>query len=940
MTVFIASLFLPYTINFDVSPSRPTSPPEAARPPTAHSEKRVSLFTGPAQILPLKKLVQTPGATTDHELIFTPHVDKPFNLHLPLNGRHRAPSATSLPVTTPGARDPRSISRTDLQSPTWGKALSWNQPKSRAKSPPPSSILRHNIALDAEADGLSRSATWKTQYKHKAREKARTVSHERRFTESNYTIEKARLGNGGLFNAIDAVSESGLLGEKTWVGTLGMPTNALDDHLKEVISEHLEDDYESLSVMVDDSDFDGHYEHYCKIILWPHFHYQIPDHPKSKAYEDRSWSFYVKVNQAFADRIVANYKKGDIIWVHDYHLILVPGMLRKKLPEAQIGFFMHTAFPSSEVFRCIPTRADLLEGLLGANMVGFQTDEYGHHFLQTCSRILNVEANKHGIVLEDGRFVHVAALPIGVDPKGLDELRSLPDVAEWIQTISEKYAGKRIIVARDKLDNIRGVKQKVIAYEQFLTRYPEYKDQVVLIQIATSTTENDGLSAKVADIVTRVNSNHSTLAHQPLVFLRQDIDHSQYLALLTVAECLMITSLREGMNLTCHEFIYCQDGKYSENKCGPLILSEFTGSASMLGSQPLLINPWDTKQCANAIKKALDMSADDRKCRWHNMYSVVMRHNATTWYETYMEHLKHAWEEHSGRDTTSVPRLSYPALKLQYEAAGRRLLLLDYEGTLASWGSPADIISQTPKKLTDTLNDLIDDSKNTVYVMSARMPEELEQLFNLVPNLGLVAENGAFIREPYADDWIELADMEHVKSWKKGVRSILQYYVERIENSRINDRHSGVIFDYSETEDKAAAFKQAGECANHINDACQEQHIHAVPIENGIVISGSNENKGAAAKMIGENLEKLRDEKGIPMPEFLLVIGDSREDEFVFSWAQNLEKKGVIRDVITVTLGTRSTGASHTLTQGVTGWSSVCCSPDDLLMKYRSLVHA
>lgn len=915
MTIFVATLFLPYTVNFDTPASSARSAsPEIPRPRSSLSHsvlkdaQSVSLFTPTAATTTNitqspGPIVQTPGATTDHEKIFLPHVDRPISLTLP-NLKQQPPATL------------RTISRHDLHSPSWGKTFGWNQPPSRAKSPPPSSILKH--AVIAMKDRPAATA-YNAHNKVGRSQRSRTVSHERRFSEYNYTVEKAVLGNGGLYNAIDAVATAGLLEEKTWVGTLGCPVDALDDHMKKNIAERLENDHDCLTVYASDSDLNGHYEHYCKTILWPVVHYQIPDHPKSKAYEDHSWVFYVKVNEAFADRIAKNYKKGDIIWIHDYHLLLLPGLLRQKLPEAQIGFFLHTAFPSSEIFRCLAVRTELLQGMLGANMVGFQNDEYGHHFLQTCSRLLNVEATRHGVVLEDGRYVHVNTCPIGIDPKSIDEERQSSEVKEWIKTITDKYAGKRIIVARDKLDSIRGVRQKILAYELFLNKYPEYKDQVVLIQIATSSAEDPELSATVADIVTRVNSTHSTLAHQPLVFLKQDIDFGQYLALFTVAECLMITSLREGMNLTSHEWVLCQDGQFADHKYGPVILSEFTGSATVFGNNALLVNPWHYSHCADAIKQALDMSMEEKERRWKAMYDIVVQQNAIGWYQSYINALEHAWKEHSIRDSTSVPRLSLPAVKSKYQKAKKRLIILDYEGTLASWGSPTDIILTTPKRSVDVLNDLTEDKKNLVYIMSSRMPEEMEHLFRPVTGIGMIAENGGFVMEPGTDEWEELTDLEHVRSWKKGVKSILQYYVERIEGSRIEERHSALIFDYSEADDVPGAFKQAGECANHINDACRGQHVGAVPIEDGLFVSEMNIDKGTATQWISNKLEKSAQEKGEEFPDFLLVIGDSREDEYVFNWAHKLEKADKIRDVVTVTLGARSTEASATLTQGVTG---------------------
>jgi trehalose 6-phosphate synthase complex regulatory subunit len=237
---------------------------------------------------------------------------------------------------------------------------------------------------------------------------------------------------------------------------------------------------------------------------------------------------------------------------------------------------------------------------------------------------------------------------------------------------------------------------------------------------------------------------------------------------------------------------------------------------------------------------------------------------------------------------------------------------------LASWGSPTSIILTTPKRAIDVLNALIENPKNTVYVMSSRMPEELERLFRQAPGLGLIAENGCFLMEAGTDDWIELTDIEHAKNWKPGVRSILQYYNERIEGSKIDERHCSLIFDFTDAANPEAARKQAGDCANHINDASLKLDVHAVPLDKTLVISHSTVNKASATSYISTSLEKLRDDKGVPLPDFLFVVGDSREDEYVFNWAHKLEKKG-IQTVVTVTLGARNTEASATLTQGVTG---------------------
>lgn len=702
-----------------------------------------------------------------------------------------------------------------------------------------------------------------------------------------------------------------------------MPTDALEKERKVEISEKLQTDHDSLAVFAKDSDLNGHYSHFCKIILWPVFHYQIPDNPKSKAYQDHSWVYYVTINELFADKVIKNYKRGDIIWIHDYHLLLVPGMIRKKIPDAQIGFFLHIAFPSSEVFRCLAVREQLLEGMLGANLVGFQTAEYCHHFLQTCSRLLCVEALENGVQLEE-RFVNVAKFPIGIEPEILDAQRRDPEVLKWLEKLRDKYAGKHLIVARDKLDHVRGVRNKLLAYELLLNQHPEFRGNVVLIQVATSTTEQVELESTVADIVTRISAQYSTLAHQPLVYLKQDLGYAQYLAMITAADALMITSLREGMNLTSHEFIVCQDGEHGTGrhrakKHGCLILSEFTGSAAIFDGNDLAVNPWDYRQCAEAMRQALTMPAEEKIKRWTALRDIVMQQTAGHWLESFLESLQRAYDEHSRQHTVAIPRLSINELAPKYKNAKTRLFMLDYEGTLTAHGSPLSIPYVSPQRTINVLNSLLEAPENVVYVMSGQKPEELDSLFRRVPGLGLVAENGCFIKEAGADSWYEAADLEKMMEWKDSILKILQYYLERIEGSMIEERHCSILFHCVNAKDTQSAHRLAGDCATQINDACQNLKVHAVPWDSGVLIESTEWSKKTAATRILERLARKTKAANSKVLDFLLVAGNAREDEVIYRWANQLGKAKVVRDVITVSVSTRNTEAQATLTQGVTG---------------------
>lgn len=264
---------------------------------------------------------------------------------------------------------------------------------------------------------MSRSST---------RQGSRSLSSSRQ--ESSYSshsqawhVESNPHCNGGLKNAVDSIKTR--LRKKLWVGTLGANTDNFKESLKRTMEWRLRDERDSLPVWIPDSEFQSCYDEFCHQVLWPCLHYAVPDAPKTKSfYESASYKQYVAVNQRFADAIVAAYQDGDIIWVNDYHLMLLPQMLRAKLPNAPIGFFLHVAFPSSEIFRCLSVRRQLLEGVLGADLIGFQTANNARHFRQTVSRILSAEALPKGIQLED-RFVDVGVFPMGIDAQSLNAKR-------------------------------------------------------------------------------------------------------------------------------------------------------------------------------------------------------------------------------------------------------------------------------------------------------------------------------------------------------------------------------------------------------------------------------------------------------------------------------------------------------------------------------------
>lgn len=621
------------------------------------------------------------------------------------------------------------------------------------------------------------------------------------FSTAPWRIVPCSKGNGGLKNAVStALLEKTLDEQVTWVGTVGIPTDSIPEKVLSDISGELYSNFHSIPVITDDLTFKGAYKNFCKQILWPTLHYQIPDNPNSKAFEDHSWNYYQQLNQLFADKIVEAYKPGDVIWIHDYHLMLVPEMIRAKIHNAKIGFFLHISFPSSEVFRCFAQREKILNGLLAANSIGFQTQEYARHFMQTATRLLMIDADDNELRLYGG-VVKVNSIPIGVDAFNLDEQINSKQVHEWRRLIRDKWSGKRLIVCRDQFDRIRGLKKKMLAYERFLRENPNYLGHVVMIQICLGTARDTELERDIMSVVDRINALSSDISvSQPVVFLHQDLEFSQYLALNCEADLFIVSSMREGMNLTCHEFIVC-----SRERNAPLLLSEFTGSARILKDGALLINPWDIKSFASSIKTGLELSPEEKKRRWKRMFKCVVNNDSDNWVLKSLGSINSSWEFNNER--SKVFSLSYELVYSSFVAAKKHLFLLK--------------LSQPPTpRMLKVISDL--STNNIVYVMNSMSRDSLERLYSRISNVGLIAENGAYVR--LNGNWFNLSDDV---SWKQDVLKVLEDKMERLPGSYCKIGDSLVKFHTENAEDKDRVGGVVGEAMTHINTLFGDNGIHA-----------------------------------------------------------------------------------------------------------------
>lgn len=509
--------------------------------------------------------------------------------------------------------------------------------------------------------------------------------------------------------------------------------------------------------------------------LYTLFHYKQHE-PTNGVAERQTWADYYRMNQKFANRILEIYKPGDIVMIHDYHLLLLPSMLRQRIPHMYISFFLHIPFPSSEFLRCLPRRKDILEGVLGANLIGFQSYSYSRHFSSSCTRILGFESDSAGVHAY-GAKVTVGVFPIGIDAANVERLAfDDPVVGEQVVALRNLYEGKKIIVGRDRLDSVRGVAQKLMAFERFLELYPDWRGKVVLIQVTSPTSveeekEDSGtrIATKVAELVAKINGLYGSLGFSPVQHYPQYLSQEEYLALLRAADIGLITSVRDGMNTTSLEYVVCQRDDH-----GPLILSEFSGTAGSL-KDAIHINPWDLTGVAQQINYALTMSSDKKTAMHLNLFRHVTTKNVQTWSDALIKRLLIVLGSHNKNFAT--PLLDRAALLKQYRSAKKRLFMFDYDGTLTPIvKDPASAIPS--ERVIRTLKALASDIQNAVWIISGRDQEFLSRYLGDIPELGFSAEHGSFMRHPRSTEWENLAETFDM-TWQKEVMECFQKYTEK-----------------------------------------------------------------------------------------------------------------------------------------------------------------
>lgn len=685
------------------------------------------------------------------------------------------------------------------------------------------------------------------------------------------TIEKS---SGGLVSALEGVSQ-----DTCRIKWLGWPGVGIDDaEEREDVTHRLEAEFGYVPVFLSQDEVNAYYDGFSNGSLWPILHYN----PHLMAYEDTEWNAYQAVNERFAEAILERANLDDLVWIHDYHLMLVPELLRRERPSLRIGFFFHTPFPSSEVFRSHPRRAELLRGVTGADQIGFHTYGYLRHFRSAVLRILGLESEM-GRIRHGNHLTSLGVYPIGINARKFQDEMVSNRFELKCEALREHWKGRRIVLGVERVDYSKGMLQRMRAIEQFL-KQGEGAEDVVFVFVHVPSREKvpayKSLLEKIEGEVGRINGEYATIERAPIHFIHQSLDFPELCALYAISDVALVTPLVDGMNLVAKEFLACQ----SDKDPGVLVLSEFAGAAQELMSA-VIVNPFDTDQMADGLRQALDMPLSERLHRLRDMRGRVIRYDAQYWAQTFLDDL------HNQEQFTQSPVIvaeAEDAIARTVMQAKKLALFLDYDGTLREFERTP--LAAFPGPKVKPVLEALDAAPVDVYIISGRNPEVLADWFSPY-NFNLIAEHGSSIRRAGESEWADVnpdADF----SWKERILEVLHHYVGSTPGSFVEEKHSAVVWHYRQCDPEFGKWKSR----QLLSEFYEMLANFPVEIHHGkkiVEVSSIHVNKGTA-------LEALVKEADY---DLILCAGDDQTDEAMFRLQRN--------DVLSIKVGKEDSHADY-----------------------------
>ncbi|MDP2310867.1 MAG: bifunctional alpha,alpha-trehalose-phosphate synthase (UDP-forming)/trehalose-phosphatase [Pseudomonadota bacterium] len=662
---------------------------------------------------------------------------------------------------------------------------------------------------------------------------------------------------GGLATGLQGIHAQA---ETVWVGWPG-DTSRLTDEQRAELTRGL-DTMRVRTVPLSPAEVARYYDGFANGVLWPLFHYLIDRVPLEAA----SWETYVRVNQRFADIVAEQAHPGDHVWVHDYHLCLVPGMLRQRLPRLRIGFFLHIPFPSGEVFRTLAWRTPLLEGLLGADVIGFHTASYRRHFANSVGLLLGHRVARaargddvHQIFV-NGRGVALVVAPMGVDAVGIgDTARSR---AVDAQAASLRQPGTRLLLGVDRLDYTKGIPRRMLAFERLLEREPALRGRVRLLQVAVPSRERVDayrqIRRQVEEHVGRINGLYTQGAAVPIHYVYRSLSEAEVIAHYRAADVMLVTPLRDGMNLVAKEFVAARS-----DLDGVLLLSELAGAADELDAA-LLVNPYDINGVASAMARALTMPVGERRARMSSLRARVEAADVHAWAQRFLRHLDEAPARVGPSAATPARRLDDVLAALR--SAPRRLLLLDYDGTLVPFAARPELAAPDAPLLT-LIRRVAETPGTALHLVSGRRRADLERWFGQLP-IGLHAEHGLWTRWPGKTSW-EMRPLPP-DTWMNVIRPAFEAWVTRLPGSAIEEKTASLAFHYRETGllDAPEELRRAAE------EYARWLPIDVLPGNRVLEVRARGTNKGAIITALRDRGE---------LEGVVLALGDDTTDADLFA---------------------------------------------------------
>ncbi len=659
---------------------------------------------------------------------------------------------------------------------------------------------------------------------------------------------------GGLATGLGAIHK---LYNMLWVGWAGIAAEKVRGREREIRDSMLK--WNLYPVFLSRKHVENYYHGFCNKTIWPLFHY----FPQYTVYREDYWNSYRKVNEIFCKELMGILDEGDTVWIHDFHFLLLPKMLREKIPNLNIGFFLHIPFPSYEIFRMLPWRREIVEGMLGSDLIGFHTYNYVRHFLSAVRHILGYEPSMGRIVVNN-RPVLVDAFPIGINYGYIESYVKRKSVESKVREIKKSVGDRKIMFSIDRLDYTKGIVERLEAFDRFLEKYPEFRKKIVFINVVvpsrTSVEHYRELKRRVDEIVGRINSKYRDIDWAPLIYIYRFIPQTTLIALYRAADIALILPLRDGMNMIAKEYVASKtDGR------GVLILSEMAGAAEEL-VEALRVNPLDTDEVADSIKKALTMSENEKIRRMRVMQGRIRDYDIFRWAQDFfykLDEIKREQEEFMGNvmDEEETKKLISA-----YRKAKKRIIFLDYDGTLVPF-APTPSEAKPDREIRRIIRKLSSDSKNTVVIVSGREKKDLDGWFSKY-KVGMVAEHGVWIKE-IGKDWRLVEEINN--SWKEVVRPILEYYTRRTPGSLIEEKEYTMAWHYRKCESVLGEVR-ARELKEVLLQITANTPLGIVEGKKVIEIRHVGINKGRAAR------EFLSHRKW----DFVMAIGDDHTDEDMY----------------------------------------------------------